>query len=192
VSEAKLIGLTGYASSGKDTFAKSLKLRGGFERVGFADAVKEMALVLDPLLIVPGENQNDLCYLSELVKFYGWEEAKKHESVRMYLQVLGTDAVRDIIGNDSWVRAAEAKVIGHLREGRSVVMTDVRFENEAQFIKSYGGIMVRIEREGVGPVNGHISDTGVDMIAVDHVIFNNGSVDDLGQKASSLLWILGA
>jgi hypothetical protein len=192
VSEPMLIGLTGYAGSGKDTFAKSLKLRGGFQRVGFADAVKEMALVLDPLLTVPGANEHDLVYLSNVVMAYGWERAKQIDSVRTYLQVLGTDAVRNIVGNDSWVRAAEAKVIGHLREGRSVVMTDVRFENEAAFIHAYGGKVIKIVRTDVGPVNGHISDTGIDSLPVDDVIFNDGTIDDLGEKASRLLWILGA
>lgn len=188
----KLIGLTGYAGSGKDTFAKSLKLRGGFERVGFADAVKEMALVLDPLLLIPAPDADNLAYLSQLVSTYGWEQAKKFDSVRKYLQVLGTDAVRNIIGNDAWIRAAEAKVIGHLREERNVVMTDVRFPNEVAFVKSYGGTMIKIVRPNVEAVNDHISDTGIDNLEVDDVIFNDSTVDALGEKASRLLWILGA
>lgn len=188
----KLIGLTGYAGSGKDTFAKSLKLRGGFERVGFADAVKEMALVLDPLLFFDTVHSgHDLLPLSTVVKSIGWEEAKKIPDVRKYLQVLGTDAVRNIIGSDAWIRAAEAKVVGHLREGRNVVLTDVRFPNEAAFVQGYGGIVVKIIRDGVEPVNSHISDTGVDDIKVDQIVFNNGTVDELGEKASALLWILG-
>lgn len=188
----KLIGLTGYAGSGKDTFAKSLKLRGGYERVGFADGVKEMALVLDPLLVIPQPDADNLAYLSQLVNAYGWEEAKKFESVRKYLQVLGTDAVRNIVGTDAWVRAAEAKVIGHLREGRNVVITDVRFPNEAAFVKSYGGTVVKIMRPDVDAVNDHISDTGIDDLEVDVVLWNTGSLDDLGQLASSFLRSLGA
>lgn len=189
---AKLVGLTGYAGAGKDAFAKSLKLRGGFERVGFADAVKEMALVLDPLLTIPGANEHDLAYLSNVVMAYGWEKAKEYPAVRTYLQVLGTDAVREIIGTDAWVRAAEAKVIGHLREGRNVVMTDVRFANEVAFVKAYGGTVVKIMRPDVHAVNDHISDTGVDDLEVDVVLWNTGTLDDLGQLATSLLRTLGA
>lgn len=191
---AKLVGLTGYAGAGKDAFAKSLKLRGGFERVGFADAVKEMALVLDPLLSTPENAVHDsgLAYLSNIVMALGWEEAKKIPSVRQYLQVLGTDAVRNIVGTDAWVRAAEAKVIGHLREGRNVVITDVRFPNEAAFVKSYGGTVVKIMRPDVDAVNDHISDTGIDDLEVDVVLWNTGSLDDLGQLASSFLRSLGA
>lgn len=188
---SRLIGLTGYAGSGKDTFAKSLLLRGGYHRVGFADAVKEMALVLDPLLLIPEPDADNFAYLTQLVSTYGWEEAKKFDSVRKYLQILGTDAVRSIIGNDAWIRAAEAKVVGHLREGRNVVMTDVRFPNEVAFVHSYGGVMVRLKRDGVDAVNSHISDTGIDDLPVDQVVFNNGTIDDLGNKASALLYILG-
>lgn len=189
---AKLVGLTGYAGVGKDAFAKSLKLRGGFERVGFADAVKEMALVLNPVLWFPGKSWDTQETLSSIVNKYGWEGAKKAPSVRQYLQVLGTDAVRNIIGNDAWIRAAEAKVIGHLREGRNVVITDVRFPNEAAFVKSYGGTVVKIMRPNVNAVNDHISDTGIDDLEVDVVLWNTGTLYDLGQLASSFLREQGA
>ena len=44
-----LIGLTGYATSGKDTVADILKPL-GFERVAFADALRESVQVLDPII----------------------------------------------------------------------------------------------------------------------------------------------
>ena len=185
----KLVGLTGYAGSGKDTFAKSLRLRGAYERVGFADAVKEMALVLDPWIIVPSAHggQHDFELLSQVVRRLGWDEAKKIANVRSYLQKLGTDAVREIINKDAWVMAAQGKIWPLITEGTNVVVTDVRFQNEADLIRSWGGKVFRVERPGFAPVNDHISDVGIDSIAVDGVVLNDGTVDDLGREASRII-----
>lgn len=191
----KLVGLTGYAGSGKDTFAKSLRLRGGYERVGFADAVKEMALVLDPYVLVPTPSPtrgSDFELLSVVVRRLGWDEAKKIPDVRQYLQKLGTEAVREIINKDAWVMAAQAKIWPLITEGTNVVVTDVRFQNEADLIKSWGGKVFRIERPEVTPVNSHISDTGVDTIAVDGVVYNQGSIDDLGREATRIIAMMEA
>lgn len=195
MSVGKLVGLTGYAGSGKDTFAKSLRLRGGYERVGFADAVKEMALVLDPYVLVPTPSPtrgSDFELLSVVVRRLGWDEAKKIPDVRQYLQKLGTEAVREIINKDAWVMAAQAKIWPLITEGTNVVVTDVRFQNEADLIKSWGGKVFRIERPEVTPVNSHISDTGVDTIAVDGVVYNQGSIDDLGREATRIIAIMEA
>lgn len=193
MSIGKLVGLTGYAGSGKDTFAKSLRLRGGYERVGFADAVKEMALVLDPWVLTPNKNgDHDLQPLSVVVRVLGWDEAKKIPDVRQYLQKLGTEAVRDIINKDAWVMAAQAKIWPLITEGTNVVVTDVRFQNEADLIRSWGGRVFRVTRPGFEPVNNHISDTGIDTIAVDGVVSNSGSIDDLGAEAVRIIKLMEA
>lgn len=185
----KLVGLTGYAGSGKDTFAKSLRLRGAYERVGFADAVKEMALVLDPYILIGSTvgKGYDFVLLSDIVRQVGWDEAKKIGDVRVYLQKLGTDAVREIINKDAWVMAAQSKIWPLITEGTNVVVTDVRFQNEADLIRSWGGKVFRVERPGFAPVNDHISDVGIDSIAVDGVVLNDGTVDDLGREASRII-----
>ena len=194
MSVGKLVGLTGYAGSGKDTFAKSLRLRGGYERVGFADAVKEMALVLDPYILVGSKigKGYDFVLLSDIVRQVGWDEAKKIGDVRVYLQKLGTEAVRDIINKDAWVMAAQAKIWPLITEGTNVVVTDVRFQNEADLIRSWGGKVFRVTRPGFEPVNDHISDTGVDTIAVDGVVSNSGSIDDLGAEAVRVINLMEA
>jgi hypothetical protein len=185
---AHLVGITGYATSGKDTFAKSLALRGGFHVMGMSDALLEMARVLNPLLQY---DDGQLFELNRVLNAVGYTEAKKIPSVREYLQRLGTEAVRDVIGNDSWTRAAEKRFVSLLQEGTSVAVTGIRFQNEAQMIKAYGGTLVKILRNGTEPSNGHSSDTELDTLPVDVVVFNNGSVDDLGVEASKLLRTLG-
>lgn len=179
-----ILGLTGYAGSGKDALAKSLKLRGDFYRIAFADKVREMALTLNPDIF--SEEYDSYFELRRFVDRVGWDAAKKEDEVREYLQRLGHGS-REVLGDDVWVRASRATLIGHLEQNHNVVFTDVRYHNELSFIKANGGKVFRIEREGVVAVNGHITETNVDDLPVDGVIFNNGSIQDLSQEATDLL-----
>lgn len=178
-----LIGLTGHARAGKDEFAKSLALR-GFTRMGMSEPLLEMAQVLNPLLQY--EN-GQLFELNRLLAAVGYEEAKLIPSVRHYLQTLGTDAVRGIIGQDAWVRACERRFVSLLAEDKNVVVTGIRIPAEHAMIKSYAGTVIKIVRDGCGPVNGHNSEAEIDTLPVDMVIFNNGTVDDLGREATRLI-----
>lgn len=161
----RLVGLCGYAGSGKDEAAKALTAI-GWQRVAFADAVREVALTIDPILDWSTVSQNEL-RLSQVVKYSGWHEAKRRfPEIRRLLQVIGTEAGRNILGPNTWVDAALRKASG------DTVFTDVRFENEVAAIRERNGILVRITRPGVGPVNGHASETAIDSIAPDFTIDN--------------------
>jgi hypothetical protein len=134
----KLIGLTGYAQHGKDTTAAVLVEDFGFVRIGFADALKSLALEVNPS--IPG-----LAPLRSLVETDGWESAKGWPEVRRLLQDLGT-GVRDILGDMVWIRAAERKLQAYDLTDTPVVVSDVRFPNEAATIAKHGGELWRIER----------------------------------------------
>lgn len=161
-----IVGLTGYAGAGKDTAADWLVRHRGFTRVAFADGVKELALRLGG----PG--------LRADVEAVGWDELKRDPGVRERLQDIGL-AVREVIGADVWVRAAFDRMPA---EGRFVV-TDVRFLNELEAIRSAGGKVVRIERPGTGPANGHVSEVGLDGHPADAEVFNRGTAELLGRLA---------
>lgn len=171
-----VIGLMGCAQVGKDTSAAGLTSR-NYRRVSFADGLREFALAIDPIVNIPAAYR-----LSELVDAVGWTEAKKHDEVRRLLQVIGTNAGREIISENVWVDIAGGKVIDALEDGYGVVLTDVRFENEVSFVREFGGIIVRITRPGVGPVNGHISETAIDDIEPDFTIINDGTEEELQAK----------
>jgi hypothetical protein len=164
-----IIGLTGYAGSGKDEAARGLT---GFTRVAFADALRDVLYDMNPSVEYMGTE--DFMPLASYVDHYGWQEAKARTEARELLQSLGV-AVRTHIGEDAWVRAALRKTV----EPGNYVFTDVRFPNEANAIKSFGGVIVRIERAGIGPVNGHESETAMDGYGFDEVILNNGTIDEL-------------
>lgn len=173
-----LIGLTGYAGAGKDTAADYLVKNHGFERVAFADKLK--ALVYEQNPDVAGQP------LRVAVDSEGWDAAKRsYPAVRELLQRTG-QAHREVFGEDFWIDQVLPKtkprfpavVFGELggRPGGTVV-TDVRYANEAARIRALGGIVVRIERPGVGPANDHVTEQPLEA---DTVVRNiEGHVDTL-------------
>jgi hypothetical protein len=104
-------------------------------------------------------------------------------TVRDFLQKLGTDAVRDGLHSNAWVNA----LMSDYTSESKWVITDTRFPNEAEAIRKKDGIMIRVERSGVKPINNHPSETGLDDYTFDHVIKNNGSIEDLLLKVKSIL-----
>ena len=161
-----IIGLAGYARSGKDTVAGLMK---DYERRAFADAIRDSLMALNPLVAT------DL-HLSEVVKRQGWEGAKvTTPEIRRLLQAMGTEVGRQLIHPDLWVELA----IKGLESSDRVIFTDVRFINEAKAIKRLGGSVWRVNRPGVDALNSHPSETSMDQFAFDLVISNYGTIEDL-------------
>jgi len=169
VKNYNLIGLTGYAQSGKDTLANVLVENYGYTRVAFADKIRDFLYGINPMVACSPTG-----YLQDLINLVGWDKAKQEPQVRRLLQDLGISA-RELIDENIWVNAALNKAI---REDR-VVITDVRFENEAVAINLMGGQLWRVKRVGVGPVNNHVSESELDGYKVDQIFVNNGSIEDL-------------
>lgn len=168
-----IIGLSGYAQTGKDTVAQHLVDHYGFTRIAFADPIREALLKLNPIITdLPELPQSSL---SQVV-IMGWETLKKNSpQVRGLLQRFGTEVARDMWDEDFWVKLAMRKAAEHSK----VVFTDVRFPNEYEAIVNSGGYAWRIEKPGVFAVNEHSSETSLDNYVFDHTIVNMGSKDDL-------------
>lgn len=165
-----IIGLTGHAQSGKDTAGKYLVENHGFTRIGLADAVKDCLYALDPVI---GEYMFAPLRLQQEVDRLGWDELKSRgPETRKLLQRMGTEVGREIIGQDTWIKIAERK-IKELGPAARVVITDIRFPNEAEWVRALGGKVVRINREGFGPVNDHASDARLSDDLVDIEIENS-------------------
>jgi hypothetical protein len=169
----RLIGLNGYAQVGKDTAAQGLVAE-GWERVGFADALKDLARRIDPLVRMATGYA-----LDSLVEEEGWDKAKQNPDVRRLLQNIGT-GVRNVVGATTWVEIAARRIRESMALG--VVTTDTRFPEEVAMIRAYGGKIIRITRPGVGPVNGHCSETAIDDIEPDYVIVNDSTPEELQSK----------
>ena len=187
-----LIGLTGYAQTGKDTLANLLVQKYGFDRRGFADALKGILYSLNPILPAPNWAEvgdefgtAGVVRVKDYVDAFGWEESKKIPEVRQLLQRLGTEGGRQNLGEQVWVDGLFNKP-----HGARLVVPDVRFPNEVESIQKRGGIIIRVNREGYGPINGHISETA-SLDQEDFSIQNDDSPETLLEKAVSGLLDLG-
>lgn len=146
-----LIALTGRAMSGKDTafgFLRELEPR--IVRVAFADPLKQ-----------------------DVAKLFNVEvgeiEARK-PLFRPVLQAYGV-ARRELCGSDYWIQRAGLAIQAARKAGHPVVVTDVRFCNEAAYLRSLGGVLVRISRPRFdSAVPTHVSELESDQIEVDHLV----------------------
>lgn len=173
---AVLIGLCGYARSGKDTIAEHLVRNYGFRRYAFADVLREMLVALDPIV-----DQNDI-RLSDVLAELNWEQAKAaFPEVRELLQRLGTEAGRDILGEDIWVNRIDRQIAG------DAVITDVRFMNEVAMVRRRNGSLWQVTRPGYDGANGHRSEQGIEKWAVDFVINNDMGVRELREAVDYTL-----
>lgn len=181
-----VVGLIGKKRSGKDTFAQGLVER-GVTRVAFADPLKEAALALDPFVrtFVTWDEYLDpeagAERLSSVVARLGWEAAKEIPEVRRTLQNYGV-AIREI-DPAFWVRAGMLKAAAI--DG-PVVITDVRFPNEAKAVVDVGGIVVRVVRPGLVSTDEHVSETALDDYPADLTVTNSGTAEDLIDLARTM------
>lgn len=153
------VGLIGLAGSGKDTIADIICDALRYNRVSFALSLKE------------------------LCKSMGWDGQKDHKG-RKLLQDVGM-SFREY-SDDIWVN----KTASTLTDNMSYVFTDVRFANEAEYIRKVrNGTIIRVIRPSLelNVAHQHISETGQKLIEVDHIIINDGSIDDLKEKILNIL-----
>lgn len=153
-----IIGLTGHLQAGKDSVGLILT-RLGYQRLAFADALKALGREI------------------------GWDGTKS-EKGRHLLQVLGV-SVREILGEDTWIRVIENQIEACDPESRFTI-TDVRFPNEAEMICDRGGEIWLVRRPGYDG-DGHVSERFADEVWADVVIENDGTLEDLEQKVRDAL-----
>ena len=176
-----LIGLTGFAQAGKDTLASQFVEKFGFGRKGFADNLRGMLYAINPRLPEPnwaevgdGFGENGVVRVSDYVDAFGWEKAKRDiPEIRQLLQRLGTDGGRMHLGDNVWVES-----LLNSPQSPRLVIPDCRFPNEVKAIKDRGGVVIRVNREGYGPINDHISETA-SLGLEDFSVQNDGSPIDM-------------
>jgi hypothetical protein len=166
VKRRPLIGIAGKAGVGKDTAADAL-VPLGYSKRAFAGPLKTMLIAAGILTKAETEDRE----LKE--KTLGW----CNRSPRQLMQTLGTEWARNCNGDDFWLKLA-ARDLQQSTGG--IVYTDIRFENEADFIRRNGGLVVHIFREGLKPVTKHPSEMGASYRkSIDVFVTNNDSVADL-------------
>ncbi|MDD0981325.1 deoxynucleotide monophosphate kinase [Pseudomonas shahriarae] len=164
-----LIGLTGRARSGKTTAAEHLARTYLLEQYAFADPLRDglMAIFnLDPTDFEGDRKEQPL----------GWLDC----SPRQLMQSMGTEWARNTVHPDVWVKLAEQNLEYMTKAMGAVlgfVVSDVRFENEADLIRRRGGTVIHILRPNALAVNPHISEAGIAANSADLTLPNYGTVE---------------
>jgi len=198
-----LIGLSGCKGVGKDTAAQWLIEEQGYTRLAFADKLKEAVANLLDISVEEVDN-------FKAVSSEGWITRKPSDplpqpttfvvvkqggifesemSWREFLQRFGTEMGRNTFGQDFWIEQwiqslSQLKTTGYdIASGGlpSVVVTDVRFENEAKAIKLYDGYIIEITRPGHKP-DGHASEDPIPSILVDATVRNESNLEDFKSR----------
>lgn len=181
-----IIGINGYAGSGKDTVGTILQQidkDSHWEIKKWAGKLKQVAELLTGIPVEKFEDQE--FKKTNLGKQWN-DRINNPMSVRDFLQKLGTEGLRDGLHTNTWVNAlmADYKCVPADRAPNgwdcdNWIITDTRFPNEAQAIKDAGGIIIRVTRPGIGPVNDHPSETGLNQWKFDYEIQNDSSLNEL-------------
>jgi len=166
-----VIGLTGAAGSGKDSVAQIIQEEYRFIQLCFADPLYEMASIVTRTPV------------SVLQKREGKEVVlnRVNASPRKLMQTLGTEWGRNLIGESLWVDHLDGRLRDiEIRTGiNGLVVSDVRFQNEVEYIHRVGGEVWRMGRPN-NPFSiggGHASEKA--EFEVDDVIINDGTLADL-------------
>lgn len=172
------IGIIGRARAGKDTAGKFFVDGHGYRRIGFADALKLTAWKIDPYIY------SDFGYLrrwSDRISGDGsYERAKdEHPEVRRFLQELGTSM--RAVDPEIWLRPVLKAAIEANDEGVPIVVTDVRFRNEAEALVRAGFHLIHVNRPGV-PQLDHESERDLGPEDARYLVQNDGDLAHLGEQ----------
>lgn len=175
-----------YPGAGKSTLAARLNMRYGYARIKMAGPLKAM---LSAYLHTQGLSTPEIARMIE-------GDLKSEPSVylggktpRHAMQTLGTEWGRGCMADDFWIEAASEQIENSLKRGAHVVIDDVRFLNEMEMIRDFGGIVVRVRRPSVENATllpwykrlfsrEHLSEGGLDNEVFDLDIIN-GYIDPL-------------
>lgn len=194
-----IIMLTGSIGVGKSQVASFL-LTQGFKEYAFASPLKQIAKAL-------GFSDTEV---------YGTQEQKLAVnsfwgvSGREFLQTFGSEVCRDFLPTvlpamfpgkppqTLWCRLAQKFVQETVAADKqaSIVFSDGRFPDEADFVRSVGGVVVRIERPSLtsaaseSKVHTHQSEQGTSSIQPDYLIVNDGTLDQLEEAVNTVLYLV--
>lgn len=186
-----LVAIHGFKQAGKDTLARLLVREFGFAQLALADRLKEVLALLfgiDRSLLWGKDAQKqsltpvrwkDLCGIDRVQKFH-----PEFLTVRELMQIFATEICREKIPG-LWYQFLPYE--RHLR----LVVSDIRFENEARYIKKRGAVLIHVIRPGVSGGQ-HPSEAGIPAELIDHELLNDGTVEAFEDRARKMFVRLGA
>lgn len=187
-----VIGISGKAQHGKDTVTDCI-----------ADTVRTLAVLMDGMIGSPAYLSVRRIGFADAVKdeakSQGWN-GLKDEAGRSMLQKIGS--VRRVEDPDYWVKKCFEKIVQEDQRNTLWIVPDVRYKNEADYIRDQGGVIWRVNRVGIGGgpfVNGltieqqaHPSETDLDNYEFDAVFMNHSLAITKGRVRDQINGIVDA
>jgi hypothetical protein len=181
------IGLLGNAGSGKDTLADYLVNDKEYIKYNFADPIKEISKIIFNL-------SDEQLYCSKDIIDERWGL-----SPRIIFQRIGTEfgqykiydlfpELKDKIAyRGLWLKLFE--VFLEANKDKNIVIADVRFKHEVDFLKKHNFNIIKINREN-NKNDSHISEKEINLIKnVDYEINNNSTKEDLFTHYNDFIYI---
>jgi hypothetical protein len=171
-----IIGLVGKKQVGKDTVAQYLVHYYDFIQHAFAAPLKKACQVLFLL-------ESEQLHVNRLKE---QEDPRWGKSPRQMMQLVGTDLFRQHVDQDFWVKHMEYWLDKHMTTDTNIVISDVRFQNEADLIRQKGGVLWMIKRDTFEQ-DVHESETQ-HIHPIDTTLTNTTSLDDLYTQVNIALY----
>lgn len=168
-----------------------------YVQVGFADPLKHICIPLCglPYYVLLGidatcraERERPICEINSNF----WHSSM---SGRQILECVGTECFRSL-DDQIWVKLAQRRILGYMKMLHSVVVSDVRFKNEAEMIRNLGGSILVLARSESDLLltesdrQTHVSKweflTFIDRNR-DVTLINNSSIEELLEKLNNVL-----
>lgn len=171
----RLIGFAGRKGSGKDTCAAVLVKEQHYERFAFADCMKTICKDLFDLTDdqLHGDSKDTA------------DERFGH-SPRQLLQMFGADFIRDMVSKDFWIQKFSRFMSRRLDDDPPVVVSDVRYQNEVDAIRQWGGKVYLIRRDSAGSTDTHGSEDVERLQGITAVIHNSWGIGEIQEIAYNL------
>lgn len=187
-----LIGISGKMSAGKDTTADVLVNRFGFIRRSMAAALREECFLALNELQAPAGVPEDLV---RIIEQEGWHPGAVHAkptppSIRRLLQAWGTE-FRRAQDTEYWIKRMRDWLLRNT--GNSIVIPDIRFPNEADLVREFGGFVWIVRRVNADATrdpaaHSHISERFCDEYRNwDAELSNDGCIADLHETVAKLM-----
>ena len=193
-----MIFLNGNIGSGKNEVASYLSSRYGFSQYAFGEKIREGLYALNPYLKVDGFIRGST--VREEVNALGWDRAKREiPEIRRLLQVFGTEAGREIHGENAWAKLVNA-TMNPCNDSRPAVVSDLRFPSEFEYFKGRYSAwskfllqIIHITKPDVTNQEVHVSesmDVEAEFPGYVRELSNDGNIKDLHAKVDAILFQL--
>lgn len=207
-----IVGVSGLIGSGKNSVAERL-VQLGFIQTSFAAPLKDAVSTVFgwDREMLEGSTDESREWRETVDKWWSDRLSLPQLTPRWVLQNWGTDVLRMAFHNDIWIASCEKRI---LNCGRNVVISDVRFPNEVASLKKIGAVILRVKRgedpewweaaervTHLPPISPehrtalsiikkagiHESEWSLAGTEVDHVIYNDGTLEELYETIGTVL-----